>query len=61
MAERTKLSLRRCFETRLGPPRREGRCLVAPHIEGGGKKKQRVVLSGRRHCQYWPSPDIAAF
>jgi hypothetical protein len=30
-------------------------------MEGGGKKKQRVVLSGRRHCQYCMSPDIAAF
>jgi hypothetical protein len=32
-----------------------------PQVPGGGKKKQRVDLSGRRHCQYWPSPDIAAF
>ena len=32
-----------------------------PYVPGGGKKKQRVDLSGRRHCQYCPSPDMAAF
>jgi len=35
--------------------------MLKRYVADGGKKKQRLDLSERRHCQYWPSPDIAAF